>query len=314
MRKLLEVLHRLTDLGNTVIIIEHNLDVIRNADWIIDLGPEGGEDGGRIVAEGTPAQVAQVAGSHTASFPAPLFPVRTSLRDIARAAVQWVSERRMAGRRRAPAAVLLQSSNNSMPIDPSFLPPAASPEEFAVPADRVPVAPLGETPLLPATPNLAHTVVFAILSRSPASSSALSFSSSSCTLPRIMHESAEQMQTDPLVVIPVEALIYAVAGAASFSSFRFYGGVPSARASTGAPSSCAGTVWLLVGIGVATSVVVQLLSNFLPIPKELPIDKFFTHPLGVWLIAIFGVTWRRHSKSWPSAASCCPRSPAHGTG
>jgi len=64
-RKLLEVLHRLTDLGNTVIIIEHNLDVIRNADWIIDLGPEGGEDGGRIVAQGTPEQVARVKKSHT---------------------------------------------------------------------------------------------------------------------------------------------------------------------------------------------------------------------------------------------------------
>jgi excinuclease ABC subunit A len=57
--KLLEVLHRLTDLGNTVMIIEHNLDVIRNADWIIDLGPEGGEDGGRIVAQGTFEQVAE---------------------------------------------------------------------------------------------------------------------------------------------------------------------------------------------------------------------------------------------------------------
>ncbi|HTV04048.1 MAG TPA: excinuclease ABC subunit UvrA [Acidobacteriaceae bacterium] len=67
-RRLLEVLHRLTDLGNTVIIIEHNLDVIRNADWIIDLGPEGGEDGGRIVAEGTPEQVARVAHSHTGEF------------------------------------------------------------------------------------------------------------------------------------------------------------------------------------------------------------------------------------------------------
>jgi len=67
-RKLLEVLHRLTDLGNTVIIIEHNLDVVRNADWIIDLGPEGGEDGGRIVAEGTPEQIAGVKGSHTGEF------------------------------------------------------------------------------------------------------------------------------------------------------------------------------------------------------------------------------------------------------
>ncbi|HTW47289.1 MAG TPA: excinuclease ABC subunit UvrA, partial [Acidobacteriaceae bacterium] len=67
-RKLLEVLHRLTDLGNTVIIIEHNLDVIRNADWIIDLGPEGGEGGGRVVAEGPPEQVAGVAHSYTGQF------------------------------------------------------------------------------------------------------------------------------------------------------------------------------------------------------------------------------------------------------
>ena len=63
--KLLEVLHRLTDLGNTIVIIEHNLDVIRNADWIIDLGPEGGEEGGRIVAQGTPEQVARIKKSYT---------------------------------------------------------------------------------------------------------------------------------------------------------------------------------------------------------------------------------------------------------
>jgi excinuclease ABC subunit A len=64
-KKLLDVLHRLTDLGNTVIIIEHNLDVIRNADWIVDLGPEGGEEGGRMVAQGTPEQVARNKKSYT---------------------------------------------------------------------------------------------------------------------------------------------------------------------------------------------------------------------------------------------------------
>ena len=64
-RKLLDVLHRLTDLGNTVVIIEHNLDVIRNADWILDLGPEGGEEGGRLVAQGTPEQIARVKKSYT---------------------------------------------------------------------------------------------------------------------------------------------------------------------------------------------------------------------------------------------------------
>ena len=67
-RRLLEVLHRLADLGNTVIIIEHNLDVVRNADWIIDLGPEGGEDGGQIIAEGSPEEVARIAHSHTGGF------------------------------------------------------------------------------------------------------------------------------------------------------------------------------------------------------------------------------------------------------
>ncbi|MEO5936960.1 MAG: excinuclease ABC subunit A, partial [Terriglobales bacterium] len=64
-KKLLDVLHRLTDLGNSIIIIEHNMDVIRNADWIIDLGPEGGEDGGRIVAQGPPELVAKNKKSYT---------------------------------------------------------------------------------------------------------------------------------------------------------------------------------------------------------------------------------------------------------
>ncbi len=67
-RKLLEVLHRLTDLGNSVIIIEHNLDVIRNADWVLDLGPEGGEEGGRLVGEGRPAKIARTPGSYTGQF------------------------------------------------------------------------------------------------------------------------------------------------------------------------------------------------------------------------------------------------------
>jgi excinuclease ABC subunit A len=67
-RKLLEVLHRLVDQGNTVIVIEHNLDVIKTADWIIDLGPEGGQKGGRIIAEGPPEKVAEVSESYTGQF------------------------------------------------------------------------------------------------------------------------------------------------------------------------------------------------------------------------------------------------------
>ncbi|MEW6165122.1 MAG: excinuclease ABC subunit UvrA [Pseudomonadota bacterium] len=69
---LLKVLHRLRDHGNTVVVIEHNLDVIKTADWIVDLGPEGGGGGGRIIATGTPEAVAQAAGSHTGRYLAPL--------------------------------------------------------------------------------------------------------------------------------------------------------------------------------------------------------------------------------------------------
>lgn len=67
-RRLLQVLHRLVDSGNTVIVIEHNLDVIRSADWIIDMGPEGGDGGGKVIAQGTPEQVAKVKQSYTGKF------------------------------------------------------------------------------------------------------------------------------------------------------------------------------------------------------------------------------------------------------
>jgi excinuclease ABC subunit A len=67
-RKLLLVLNGLVDKGNTVIVIEHNLDVIKNADWLVDIGPEGGSRGGEVIATGTPEQVAKVAKSHTGKF------------------------------------------------------------------------------------------------------------------------------------------------------------------------------------------------------------------------------------------------------
>jgi excinuclease ABC subunit A len=71
-RMLLDVLHRLVDRGNTVLVIEHNMDVIKTADWIIDLGPEGGAAGGAILATGTPEQVAAVPESYTGQYLRPL--------------------------------------------------------------------------------------------------------------------------------------------------------------------------------------------------------------------------------------------------
>jgi excinuclease ABC subunit A len=71
-RKLLDVLTRLVEQGNTVVVVEHNLDVIRCADYVIDLGPEGGAGGGELVAAGTPEQVAKVKRSHTGRFLGPV--------------------------------------------------------------------------------------------------------------------------------------------------------------------------------------------------------------------------------------------------
>jgi excinuclease ABC subunit A len=70
--KLLQVLMKLRDAGNTLVVIEHNLEMIKCADWIIDLGPEGGEGGGKIVGTGTPEKIAEVAGSHTGRYLKPL--------------------------------------------------------------------------------------------------------------------------------------------------------------------------------------------------------------------------------------------------
>ncbi len=77
-KKLLEVLHSLVDQGNTVVVIEHNLDVIKTADWIIDIGPEGGDGGGMVVATGTPEAVAGIPNSHTGHYLAPMLGLKSA--------------------------------------------------------------------------------------------------------------------------------------------------------------------------------------------------------------------------------------------
>ena len=72
------MLRRLVDAGNTVLVIEHNLDVIKTADWVIDLGPEGGAGGGQVIAAGTPEEVARVPASYTGHFLAPLLGIRVA--------------------------------------------------------------------------------------------------------------------------------------------------------------------------------------------------------------------------------------------
>jgi excinuclease ABC subunit A len=101
-QRLLEVLERLVDAGNTVVVIEHNLDVIKVADQIIDLGPEGGEEGGRVIATGTPEKVAATEGSYTGAFLAGVLPVRASR--SANAAAKKMPARSNGAAKKAPAA------------------------------------------------------------------------------------------------------------------------------------------------------------------------------------------------------------------
>ena len=82
MHKLVEILHRLADGGNTVIVIEHNLDVIKTADYIIDMGPEGGDGGGTVIAEGTPEKVAACEGSYTGYYVGKMLDKRNTRRWI----------------------------------------------------------------------------------------------------------------------------------------------------------------------------------------------------------------------------------------
>jgi excinuclease ABC subunit A len=85
--KLLQVLQRLVDAGNTVLVIEHNLDVVKQADWVLDLGPEGGDAGGEIVAQGTPEEIAETPGSHTGEFLRRVLPVYEAEREAESAAL-----------------------------------------------------------------------------------------------------------------------------------------------------------------------------------------------------------------------------------
>ncbi|HVJ09867.1 MAG TPA: excinuclease ABC subunit UvrA [Acidisarcina sp.] len=112
-RKLLEVLHRLADLGNTVIIIEHNLDVIRNADWLIDLGPEGGEDGGLVVAEGRPQDVAWVSDSYTGEFLRRYYPQKAQAPAAAEPALAALTPNGASANGKAPARKPAKAANRN---------------------------------------------------------------------------------------------------------------------------------------------------------------------------------------------------------
>jgi excinuclease ABC subunit A len=145
--KLLEVLHRLVDTGNTVIVIEHNLDVIKTADWIIDLGPEGGERGGRVIAEGTPERVARTSGSATGEYLArvlrgePLVPLSdVSFAEAAGREGRGRANGRRADGKRATTAPVLRAPKRAEARTVSEVRVGVDADEEPTPARRVAVS------------------------------------------------------------------------------------------------------------------------------------------------------------------------------
>lgn len=122
-RRLLSILHRLVERGNTVLCIEHNLDVIKCADWVIDMGPEGGEGGGRVMAEGTPETVAGVASSHTGNY----------LRDVLSGAVNGVEVAKVTESADGPRS---KSVDSQAPVSPPLPPLSKTPRRIRPAGNR----------------------------------------------------------------------------------------------------------------------------------------------------------------------------------
>ena len=180
-----------------------------------------------------------------------------------------------------------------MPIDPepSLQPSSPPPGELEAPLEYAGVTTFDNgTAAAPATPNLGHTMLFGFLVLVAFMIIGAGFGLMLKYVTPHLHESTEQMKNDPRLVIPIEALAYAIAAGGAFLVLPLFWRRSFGEGVHWRSQFVLRRWWVLAGIGVITSVGVQGLSNFLPIPKELPIDKLFTQSVGVWLIAIFGVT------------------------
>lgn len=186
-----------------------------------------------------------------------------------------------------------------MPIDPEpSLPPSGAPRgapsgfpsgELELPWQPADGYQFDSAPSS-ATPNLGHTLLFGLLVLVAFLIIGAGFGLVLKYVTPHLHESTEQMKNDPRLVIPLEAVAYAIAAGGAALLLPLFWGRSFSQGVHWRARFIRHRWWVLAGIGVVTSVVVQVLSNFLPIPKELPIDKLFTESVGVWLIAIFGVT------------------------
>jgi membrane protease YdiL (CAAX protease family) len=184
-----------------------------------------------------------------------------------------------------------------MPIDsePSFPPPSPPASgiqtgEFALSGEGAGMMTIDSTAAPSATPNLGHTMLFGVLVLVAFMIIGAGFGMMLKYVMPHLHETTEQMKNDPRLVIPIEALAYAIAAGGAFLVLPLFWRRSFGEGVHWRSQFVLRRWWVLAGIGVITSVGVQALSNFLPIPKELPIDKLFTQSVGVWLIAIFGVT------------------------
>ncbi len=290
--KLLEVLHRLTDLGNSIIIIEHNLDVIRNADWIIDLGPEGGEDGGRVVAQGTPEQVARVKKSYTGQILAKVLPQASNMKANGEAAVSpsaapRVSEFRTNIFMSLPPRIITQPRSRARPR----LRPFMTDSLRRCIACRIRSRCAGrQRPGCPAVSRV-EDLGCSGDRRLQYCRSSLFSRSLRCSWPgvsAVRNASFSDLATDARVVIGAQAAAYPIILLFIFLLVRSRSNETFRQAIRwNWPGA---TAPAFIASGIVLALVVDSLARFLPIPKSLPMDSYFHDATSAYIMTAFGVT------------------------
>jgi membrane protease YdiL (CAAX protease family) len=304
-RRLLEVLHRLTDLGNTVIIIEHNLDVVRNADWLIDLGPEGGEEGGQHHRRGySRIRRDRRAFAYRRISPPLLHPDRRpAARGVDTAAsegfLQWSEPSLQNETCLHPRPAQTQSRTGVVMQEPKWnvdSPFIEVPDQgIVVPPIRIVVEPDGRMPdLFPSpeiveVPSLVHTVLFFLLAIFIVFVGELATFTVGRQLPAFRHEDFAAQAGDPRLIIPAQALPYLVLLLGTTALFGAIWHQPFWKAIhwnlPAAPKR-----WLaLLGLGAILGLGSAIGGNYLPMPKEAPIlNDLMRSTTGAWLMFIFG--------------------------
>ena len=274
---------------NTVIIIEHNLDIIRNADYIVDLGPEGGEGGGTIVAQGRPEQIARVKGSYTGNFLARYYNSHKNARSAEQDAVFPPTGKLGPTAKKKRIKRPVPEKKTGVPVAAATARRAGAARmssHLSVPgAEHTLLHTLLQEPPPRRVPHMGHAILFALLSYVLINVAGF--------LLVTLHapHGAEQFRAiaqQPTLRVEAQGLAYLLTLGISWAIFPLLWDRSFSEGIRWNFAAARSFAFVLVPLGIAFGMVVQFLSGLGPSPKEMPINEFFRHSSDVWLITIFG--------------------------